>query len=153
MSTYILSEEQIIECIPHGRSMSLLHGVIDLNEKEIVCDALSHQDLANPLRFNNELSALTVAEYVGQAIALHRYHLQEGVMKDKAKHPKEGYLAALKNVQLYIETLTEIKSPLQIKTSCIFSDGGKALYEFEVTADKIMLACGEMIVAEGNENE
>ena len=145
---YVLNREDIIKLIPHGESMSLLNGVMVVNEKEIICEAISQQEPKNPLLFNGKLSALAAAEYAGQAVALHRHHLIKN-FEENADAPRQGYLAALKNVQFFVDYLSDAAYPLQITASCVFINADKALYEFKVSAANRLLASGEMIVAGG----
>ena len=138
----LLEHAELCSLIPHAGSMCLLDGVSSWNEDEIVCSATSHRDLDNPLRCAEGLSSLQGIEYGAQAMAVHGGLL----MRQQGEAISEGYLAAVKNVALYVDWLHDIEAPLIIQATRLLAQGGQFMYEFSMLADDRQLLEARAIV-------
>lgn len=132
----------IATLIPHQGSMCLLAGVVSWDNERIRCYAVSHRDPHNPLRLTDPtgLPALSAIEYGAQAVAVHGGLLAQG------GKPRAGYLANAKNVRWFIERLDQVEDDLTVDAEKLISEGGRSIYEFSVSAQGRLLACGQVAV-------
>lgn len=138
----MLSQEQIRELIPHSGTMCLLDGVIAWDETVIRCRSRSHRLPSNPLRRPDGLSAIHLIEYGAQAMAIHggllaRTHGSSG---------RPGYLAAIRQVELYTRTLDDVDDDLTIEAERLLDDHSHFLYAFRASAGDRLLAVGRTTV-------
>ena len=138
----LIEHQELCELIPHAGSMCLLDRVISWNEDEISCRATSHRDPENPLRCADGLSSLQGIEYGAQAMAVHGGLL----MRQQGETMSEGYLAAVKNVDLHVDWLHDIEVPLLIHAKRLLAQGGQFMYEFSMLAEDRKLIEARAIV-------
>jgi len=119
------------QLIPHAGSMCLLEQVVSWDQQGVVCSTQSHKSLENPLRSNDQLSAIHAVEYGAQAVAVHGGLLAH----EKGEAIKPGYLAALRQIKLHCSHLDKIESALTVAATQLLSDAGNLMYSFTVTAD------------------
>jgi predicted hotdog family 3-hydroxylacyl-ACP dehydratase len=124
--------------------MCLLDRVLSHSPDRIVCAADSHRDPAHPLRHDDRLAALHLAEYAAQATAVHGALIGNGVSRP-------GMLAALRDVRLYVDRIDTIETPLTITARKQLSQANGSLYEFEVRAGDQLLCQGRLAIAFGSE--
>jgi predicted hotdog family 3-hydroxylacyl-ACP dehydratase len=144
----MLKHEDITKLIPHSASMCLLDTVLQFDETHIVCTAVSHKDVMNPLRNQVGLSTACGVEYAAQAMAVHGALLSQQSADAK---PRPGMLASMRSVTLHTATLHEVKEDLHITATRIMGDGNNMMYEFKVKAAEIMLLEGRVTVVLGAE--
>ena len=96
------------------------HGTAD----SILCLATSHRNPANPLRRAGRLHALHGAEYGLQAAALH------GALREPGM--RGGFLAVLRDVQLFVEWLDAEPGPLLVEATLESSDTRALSYRFRI---------------------
>ena len=132
----LLGKADIRALIPHSGLMCLLDGVIEWDDRAIVCVSDSHRDPANPLRRDGQLAAVHVLEYAAQATAVH------GGLRAKAadETAPPGYLAAVRDVQLHVARLDDLVSPLRIHATRLFGETANVIYECKVTAADLAIA-------------
>jgi predicted hotdog family 3-hydroxylacyl-ACP dehydratase len=137
-----INKSEIRTLIPHSGLMCLLDGVVEWNDRSIVCISNTHRDLANPLRRNGQLSALHAFEYGAQAVAVH------GGLRARSAGTTAppGYLAALRDAHLHVTRLDDLASPLQIYADRLFGDTANAVYECRVLAGDVVLANGRVTI-------
>lgn len=122
--------------------MCLLDGVIEWDDDSIFCVSETHQDPANPLRRADQLGAMHAFEYGAQAAAIHgglRAREQGGVAPP-------GYLAALRDGQLYVDRLDNILVPVHVRGRRLFGTGVDTVYECQVSANDQLLASGRVTI-------
>ncbi|MGR9100650.1 MAG: hydroxymyristoyl-ACP dehydratase [Gammaproteobacteria bacterium] len=120
-----LDKGEIEKLIPHAGSMCLIDRVESWDQDSIRCASQSHRDKCNPLRTAAGLSAIHLLEYGAQAMAIHG-----GLLKQSAA---PGFLAAVRNVKFYIDTLDGLTGELKIfATAEIKTDNG-VIYRFTIT--------------------
>ncbi|MBD3817029.1 MAG: 3-hydroxylacyl-ACP dehydratase, partial [Halothiobacillus sp.] len=112
-----LDHQEIAARIPHQGSMCLLDRVIDWNEQNIECSAISHQTADNPLRRNNRLGAAIGIEYAAQAMAVHGALL---AARDTA--PKKGMITRVQRIALHAERLDDCPDALRITAERLMGD-------------------------------
>lgn len=138
----LIDKSEILSLIPHSGSMCLLDGVLAWDDASIQCLSDSHRDARNPLRRNGCLAALHAVEYGAQASAIH------GGLR--ARHAgrtvRPGYLAALRDIRLFVDFLHDIAVPLRIDARCLGGEQGHFIYAFEVGANGEKLAQGRLTV-------
>ena len=116
--------------IPHQGSMCLLDGVLEWDDERIVCHADSHWAHDNPLRSQGCLHAACGIEYAAQAMAVH------GALCNAAGgRPRAGFLASLRSVELLVDRLDDIATPLSIAAQRQGGDRNSVLYGFVVSGN------------------
>jgi len=124
MTTKALDKTQFAHLIPHTGSMSLIDRVESWTDKQINCITKSHLTKDNPLRLNNSLSAMNLIEYGAQSMAIHG-----GLLSG---HCSPGYLAAVRGVHFYIDSLDTIKGALHIVAKAELKIDNGAVYAFSI---------------------
>jgi predicted hotdog family 3-hydroxylacyl-ACP dehydratase len=139
-----INKAEIRTLIPHSGLMCLLDEVMQWDDRSIVCVTNTHRDPANPLRLDGRLSALHAFEYGAQAAAVHG-GLRARSMGTTAP---PGYLAALRDGQLYVTQLDQIHLPLRIHATRLFGDRANTVYECLISAATVLVAEGRIIIME-----
>lgn len=146
MTVFPKSAQAISQYLPHSEQMCLLHEVISIDENNILCRAISHLDINNPLRVENELSAICAVEYAAQAVALHL------ALKASALDtvPASGFLAAVQDCVLHLQCFDTLTAPLDIACQHLFSDEKTgSFYEFTLSSASMLLVTGQLLVMYG----
>ena len=104
--------------------MCLLDRVLHWDERSIRCSAISHRDPDNPLRVAGGLATLAGIEYAAQAAAVH------GALLNATKEPRNGVLAALKNVVTTREWLHDVIEEIVVETTLLHSDPSGGIFSF-----------------------
>lgn len=137
-----LDRAAISERIPHSGSMCLLDRLDDWSEERILCSAISHRDLHNPLRSARGLLAPAAIEYAAQAMALHG-----ALLGHPAAPPLPGYLASVRAVRFVVLRLDDIAGRLQVSAERLAGDAKQILYRFAVSSEQgALLAEGRATV-------
>jgi predicted hotdog family 3-hydroxylacyl-ACP dehydratase len=121
--------------------MCLLERLIAWDQQQIFASSQSHRNPLNPLCKNDKLSAIHALEYGMQAIAIHGSLL----------HPEAAttirYLAALREVKLYVTRLDTIDTPLDIEAHCLLNQGDNSVYTLTIsTLNKIIVTAQATII-------
>lgn len=135
-----LGREEIASLIPHQGRMCLLDSVEDWGEGHIICRTDSHRDPRNPLRRDGALSAVHLAEYGAQAMAIH------GGLAERAAGgaAKPGLLVTLRDFRLEASRLDDVAAPLEVRARRLLANADGWLYAFEVEAAGRRLASGRV---------
>jgi len=120
-----LYPDQIERLIPHSGSMCLINRVDYWDEQAIHCAATSHKDADNPLRLDGKLSSIHLLEYGAQAMAIHGALLTNTATA--------GVLAAVRNVELYIDKLDNVHDEIIIIANEEINTATGAIYQFVIT--------------------
>jgi predicted hotdog family 3-hydroxylacyl-ACP dehydratase len=133
-----INKAEIRTLIPHSGLMCLLDGIVEWDDKSILCLSNTHRDVNNPLRRAEQLSAVHAFEYGAQAAAVH------GGLRARSAGvtAPPGFLAALRDARLNVIRLDDLGLPLEIHACRLFGDTGNTLYQCRVSA-------GDLFVAEG----
>lgn len=145
----MIQHDEICSLIPHSEDMCLLDSVEFWDDDKIICLSNSHLLESNPLRRDKKLSSIHVLEYAAQAMAVH------GGLHDReqGKQMTEGYLAALRDVNVNLCELDSLKSELHIEANKILSQGGNMIYTFTVSSEEVKLASGRATVVAVSHNQ
>lgn len=131
----------IARVIPHAGSMCLLDAVLECDEQRIRCVSSTHRDVTNPLRADNELSALCGIEYAAQAMAVH------GVLGGQIdSKPRAGYLAALRDVTCKTMRMDNLADDLVIEAEKLMGDEARVIYQFSLHAGQREIIAGRATV-------
>jgi predicted hotdog family 3-hydroxylacyl-ACP dehydratase len=133
-----LGREAIAGLVPHQGAMCLLDEVEHWNERAIVCRAASHRDPSNPLRSAGRLAAVIGVEYAAQAVAVHGALTGAGA--------RQGYLAAVRDLECAVERLDEIAEDLTIHATQVAAESGRVLYDFRIEGEGRELLTGRLTV-------
>ena len=120
-----LNKKQIERLIPHAGNMCLIDRVESWGADSIRCASNTHLDANNPLRLDGKLSSIHLLEYGAQAMAIHG-----GLLKQAAT---PGFLAAIRNVKIYIDSLDNIDSPIKINAIAEIKTDNGVIYHFNIT--------------------
>ena len=137
-----VGKSEIRGLIPHAGAMCLLDGVIKWDDESITCVSETHRDPANPLRRAAQLPALNAFEYGAQAAAVH------GGLRARAAGTTAppGYLAALRDAQLFVERMDDIAEPLHVHARRLYGKSTDTVYECEISAGGNLLARGRVTI-------
>lgn len=131
----------IAKVIPHTGSMCLLDGVLECDTQRIRCISSTHRNTDNPMRSDNELSALCGIEYAAQAMAVH------GVMGGQIdKKPRAGFLASLRDVNCNSMRIDTLQDDLIIDAEKLMGDEARVIYQFSVHAGANEIISGRATV-------
>jgi len=139
-----IKKAEIRTLIPHSGLMCLLDEVTDWDDRAIVCITNTHRDPINPLRREGCLAAVHAFEYGAQAAAVH------GGLRARlaGSTAAPGYLAALRDGQLYVSRLDYIHLPLRICATRVFGDRANTVYECSISAATAVIGEGRVIIVE-----
>ena len=138
----MIEHNELCSLIPHSFDMCLLGRVESWDEDQIICYSNSHLSLSNPLRREQTLSSIHLLEYAAQAMAVH------GSLHGRKKRIEitEGYLASLRDVNIHLCELSDVKTELRIDAKKILSQDGNMIYTFSVSSPETELASGRATV-------
>ncbi|MES9942063.1 MAG: hypothetical protein ABW104_12405 [Candidatus Thiodiazotropha sp. 6PLUC2] len=142
MLIHPIEGEELYTLLPHSGEMRLIEKVVDWSEREIDCRTQTHLMQSNPLRSNNQLSAVHAAEYGAQAMALHG-----GLLARKSGETQPGgYLVSLRGVKLHTQRLDILDGPLIVEAKQLLADSGNMLYDFALRTERTPVAEGRAAV-------
>lgn len=139
MST--INKVAIEQLIPHSGDMCLLDKVVSWDTQKIHCTSNTHLDTHNPMRADNQLSALCAIEYAAQAMAIHG-----GLTAIAGKRPKAGYLASLRDIRCTQSRLDDLQGEMNIYAEQIMGDEMRVIYQFNLFIDELEIINGRATV-------
>jgi predicted hotdog family 3-hydroxylacyl-ACP dehydratase len=140
-----IGRDWIARHIPHHGEMCLIDDVVAWDAKAIHCTTQTHTLTGNPLRANGRLGAICGVEYAAQAAAIHRaILLVQQSMTARTAAPVQAYLAALRDVESYVDRLDIYPQPLEIVASQYASLDGGAIYDFVIRHVSTTLQTGRI---------
>jgi predicted hotdog family 3-hydroxylacyl-ACP dehydratase len=123
--------------------MCLLDEVLAWDDTHTQCRSSTHRSADNPLRAFGRLGAACAIEYAAQAMAVHGALMAAAAGTVAAR----GFLASVRGIQLHVERLDAVTTDLVASVRRIAGDDSTALYEFSVSGDGHVLACGRAAIA------
>ena len=127
--------------IPHAGSMCLLDGVLSWDAVHIRCLSRTHRDPDNPLRMDQQLSALCGIEYAAQAMAIHGK-----LAGNVGSRPRTGYLASLREVSCTRARLDDLEGDLIVEAERLIGEENRVIYSFEVGVGDVEVLRGRAAV-------
>ncbi|HXY76556.1 MAG TPA: hotdog family protein [Steroidobacteraceae bacterium] len=136
--------------IPHQGRMCLLDEVLSWDATRIRCRSGTHRAADNPLRSHGRLGAACGIEYAAQAMAVHGALVAASapLVSTMTQSVREsvgwavGYLASVRNVELYVARLDDLDGDLIAAAERITGDGRTVLYEFSLSSGARELLSG-----------
>ncbi len=138
----MIKHNELCSLIPHSFDMCLLDRVEFWDKDKIICHSNSHLLATNPLRREDSLSSVHLLEYAAQAMAVHGglHNREQGLQMT------EGYLAALRDVNINLCELDKIQTELRIEANKILSQGGNMIYAFTVSSAETEIVSGRATI-------
>ncbi|WP_430391832.1 phosphotransferase [Dyella sp. 20L07] len=129
--------------IPHQGDMCLLDAVLSWDDSSIHAISHSHLRSDHPLRGEDGLHAIHLAEYGAQAMAVHGALLarQRGVETARA-----GRLVSLRDVVLCVEYVDMAQGRLDVHAEALYADNSGAQYAIRVEQAGHVLVSGRAAV-------
>jgi predicted hotdog family 3-hydroxylacyl-ACP dehydratase len=140
ISTLLIGADELRRLVPHSGEMFLLAGVLEVDDRHIVCVASSHREKNNPLRRRDVLPAVCGVEYAAQAMAAH------GAWCHGETRSRRGMFASLREVRWHIERLDDAAEELLVSAHLEAGDAHSAAYRFLLSADGRTLVDGRATV-------
>jgi predicted hotdog family 3-hydroxylacyl-ACP dehydratase len=137
-----VARDELMTLIPHRERMCVLDAVESWDARRIRCSSQSHRDPKNPLRRNGRLSALHLAEYGAQAMAVHGGLLA----REKSEKAPAGFLAALRDLKLSVPHIDDISHALEVEAEALVAADSGWMYAFTISAAGSTLASGRASV-------
>lgn len=134
-----LDRDWIAAHLPHRDAMCLLDGVLEWDERRVLCRASSHRDARNPMRVAQQLPAACGIEYGAQAMAVHGALLSRGPLRP-------GVLASIRAVRLRAARLDDVVGELRVAAERLSGEDDHVLYAFSVACDAGELLSGRAAV-------
>jgi predicted hotdog family 3-hydroxylacyl-ACP dehydratase len=128
--------------VPQAGSMCLLERIVAVDAARIVCVTGTHRELTNPLRRADRLSALCLAEYGAQAMAVHGSLLHGAA----GTPPRAGLLVSIRDLALHVDWLDDIGAELRVEAWTMLAQDTGSIYEFEASAGARVLGRGRVQV-------
>jgi len=130
----------ISKLLPHRGTARMLERVESWSDAEIVALTNTHRAADNPLRCAGRLSAVHLAEYAAQAMALH------GALKDRAagRSPRAALLVAVRDLTLHRDFLDELSGELRVVAVPQVLTASSWQYSFVVTHAGETIASGRV---------
>ncbi|MGQ0801516.1 MAG: phosphotransferase [Pseudomarimonas sp.] len=142
MNAQGVTREHILQLIPHQFGMCLLDAVASWDASQIHATTQSHQCLDNPLRRDEQLSALHLCEYGAQAMAVHGGLLAAAT----GGRARPGLLVSLRNVELHCTRLDDLPQALDVYARALSDSGSSWLYEFWIEHAGVRIGAGRAAV-------
>lgn len=138
----ILPKSDWSALIPHAGAMCVLDEVVAWDDAAIHARTRSHARADNPLRSDEQLRALHLAEYGAQAMAIHGGLLARA----QGAVAGPGYLVSLRDVELAVARIDDIADALDVHAQRLLAGDGHWQYEFRVEHAGRVLARGRAAV-------
>ncbi len=124
----MLDKAALAALIPHAGSMCLLDSVEEWSEEMIRCTSSTHRDAENPLRRDEQLSAVHLVEYAAQAMAIHGALLA-------GDGPQAGMLGVLRDIRLHVDRIDDLPASLVVNATRRLARSDGLIYDFTVALD------------------
>jgi len=139
-----LTRAQIQALVPHAGSMCLLDRVLAWDAEHIHCRSdRYHRDAAHPLRRGGRLAAVNLVEYGAQAAAVHAGLV---AVDTSAQRPRAGFLAALRDVQLWAGDVSDLTAPLDVHAYRQMGGQQGMIYRFAVAHEGATEVSGRLTI-------
>lgn len=127
----------------HTGSMVLWQTVEHWDARGIRCRTETHRSAAHPLQRHGQLSAIHLAEYGAQLMALHGALLAQ---QHGGARLQPGVLASLRDFSMQRSRIDDVDALLLGTARVLVSNGGGSIYEFDIDAAGQRLASGRVSV-------
>jgi len=142
MAEVPVNRETLMALIPHQGNMCLLDEVIEWDTRRIHARSWTHQREDNPLRRDDQLSAVHLCEYGAQAMAVHGGLLA----REEGGQARPGMLVSLRGVELHVDHIDDLPVALDVRASVLLNSESGWQYEFRIEHAGRKLASGRAAV-------
>ena len=132
------TNRDIRELVPHAGAMCLLERIVSADGDAVVCATTTHRSAANPLRRDDRLAALHLAEYGAQAMAVHG-----GLKGDAAR---AGMLVAVRELKLQVARIDDVEGEILVEARRLAANPNGLIYSFSARAGTGELGSGRVSV-------
>lgn len=139
----VIEQDEIRKLIPHAGRMCFWEAVESWDDTQIRCVTRTHLDVAHPLRRNGKLSAIHLAEYGAQAMALHGGLIAQ---RNHGGTAAPGVLTSLRDFRMQLQRIDDLPDALHGVARCLVSGSTGAIYEFVLRCAERELASGRVSV-------
>lgn len=137
-----LARIDITTLVPHQGAMCLWQRVLAADGTSVVVSTDSHRHTDNPLRSDNLLRAVHLAEFGAQAMAVHG-----GLLALAAHAPvRKGFLVALRGVSLHVTRIDDLHNELIGHAELLMQGQDSQQYAFRIEHAGRLLAEGRAAV-------
>ena len=139
----MLAKTDWMHLIPHQGAMCLLDAVVMWDDSTIHAISETHRYANHPLRGEQGLHAVHLAEYGAQAMAVH------GALCDRERGHvavRPGRLVSLRDIKLAVEFVEVMHGRLDVHAQRIHADASGAQYGFRVEHEGRLLVDGRATV-------
>jgi predicted hotdog family 3-hydroxylacyl-ACP dehydratase len=137
----VIEQDRIRRLIPHAGRMCLWQQVESWDDARIRCISRTHLDPAHPLRRNGVLSAIHLAEYGAQCMALHGGLIAH---RDHGGRAAPGVLTSLRDFRMQVQRIDDLPDALHGEARCLVSGATGAIDEFALRCAGQELASGRV---------
>jgi predicted hotdog family 3-hydroxylacyl-ACP dehydratase len=123
--------------------MCLWEQVEHWDDAGIVCLTQTHRDPAHPLRGAQGLSAIHLAEYGAQCMAIHGGLLAR---RDRGSRAAPGVLTSLRDFRMQVQRIDDLPDALRGEARRLVAGASGSIYEFELSCAGRRLASGRVSV-------
>ena len=126
--------------LPHAGSARMIERVLRWDANEILAATTRHRSSANPLRREGRLSAVHLAEFAAQAMAIH------GGLLDAAagREPQPALLVSVRDLVFTRDYIDDLAGELEITARVLLAQPGNWQYSFAVTHAGVQIASGRI---------
>jgi predicted hotdog family 3-hydroxylacyl-ACP dehydratase len=126
--------------LPHAGTARMIERVLRWDANEILAATTRHRSPENPLRRAGRLSAVHLAEFAAQAMAIH------GGLLDSAagREPKPALLVSVRDLELTRDHIDGLAGELEITARVLLAQPGNWQYSFAVTHAGVQIASGRI---------
>jgi len=142
MAEQKIDREALMALIPHRDAMCLLDEVVEWDARRIHARSWTHQREDNPLRSDEQLSAVHLCEYGAQAMAVHGGLLA----REEGGQARPGMLVSLRGVELTVDRIDDLPVALDVRAAVLLDSGSGWQYEFRIEHAGRKLASGRAAV-------
>ena len=141
------THDEIASLIPHQGTMCLNERIVAWDGERVRLATASHRAAGNPLRRDGRLSALHLAEYGAQAMAVH------GGLCARAEGATAapGLLVSVRALELCCDHLEDLPGELEVEAERLAASPASWQYAFVVRHEGRVLARGRAAVMARNE--
>jgi len=118
----------IAALLPHAGNALMIERVLGWDDAQIEVATTRHRAADNPLRHENRLASVHLAEFAAQAMAIH------GGLKTVAAggRPQPALLVAVRDLILRRDYIDDLAGELSIVARTLLANAGNWQYEFTV---------------------
>jgi len=126
--------------LPHAGTARMIERVVRWDAQSILAATTRHASPDNPLRRDGRLSAVHLAEFGAQAMAIH------GALRDAAegREPQPALLVSVRDLELKRDYIEDLAGELMISARVLLAQPASWQYEFSAMHGDQLIASGRI---------